>query len=116
MDSLNNLPPFYVGQKVVALSNGLVRRKGKVYTVTMLDKCKCGHIIHLDNITYEPNDMNGKPITKGEKYECNCGDIIVHDGFAKFYSDNFAPIQESPFPSLTYSKVVEKESELISLN
>lgn len=97
MENLNNLPPFYVGQKVVAINPGNWKDangcascgpdKGDVVLVTRLlfDEEWC-------IVTKEFGDDDWYPCSE------------------------FRPLTESPFPSLTMSRVVEKESILISMN
>lgn len=75
---------FKIGQEVVALSDGIIRREGKVYTVTgYYGKCGCGYFINLDN-------LKCSRISKS----CLCGGLCVHDGREAFLEDHFAPLDE----------------------
>ena len=107
-EALNNLPPFYVGQKVVAIfthTQGLFI-KGQIFTVKniFLSKCKC----KAWSITiglYSNNPLK----------ECAYCHTVWSNDFS-FIAERFAPLQELVFPSLTMSRVIEKERELISMN
>ena len=107
-NNLNNLPPFYVGQKVVAVashSQGLFKQ-GQIFTIksVFISKCKCND--WSVTIGYTSNN---------KLKECStCG--AVWDNDFSFSATRFAPLQESVFPSLTMSRVIEKERELISMN
>lgn len=98
MNPLENLPPFYVGQKVVYVFEGnwhdvqtnepaVGPKKGEIVTVTCLL-------------------VDGEWCLKALEYSSD-------DWFPCF---EFKPLQESPFPSLTYERVIEKESVLTSMN
>lgn len=108
------LPPFYIGQRVVALktkgnSLGIFIEKGKEYTVKDIEAlCECG---------YWMVDAGFKAIPNHGGY-CECGkylsnSIIKNQVWISHVL--FAPIQES-FESISYSKVMEKESSAISVN
>lgn len=108
MENLN-LPPFYVGQKVVSLVskdggyNSL--NKGEVYTVLAIER-GCEHCKWVIDI--------GKKQSRGFTECRECGFVInglVHWANAAF----FAPI-ESTFQSITFQEVAEIESKLISIN
>lgn len=102
-----NLPPFYVGQKVVAnrsaTSGKTVVKKGDVFSVLQIKHC-CGSKYIVDV---------GLKLTT-EKY-CQCadcskkrfGDILwcAHFGFS--------PLQEQPAPLLTFTQIKETEKEEI---
>lgn len=110
MNPLENLPPFYVGQKVVSLSNhesGLI--KDKIYTVLAVIKGHCYYTIDigLKNKSYANNLAK---CTCGVTYKTSPSDIWWHS------SARFAPLQESAFPTLTLSRVIEKELQLTSMN
>lgn len=103
---LSNLPPFYIGQKVVANrthSKGKFR-KGDEFIIKGITKKCC--VMCVDIGIASIHDIG----------ECSCGRLFSGHGVYWFGASNFTPSQEQAFPSLTYSKVVEKESELISLN
>lgn len=116
MNPLNNLPPFYIGQKVVYIT-GNYMPKNSTHIVRKCYKAPCGcYKIEIDQ---NPDWTFIEPKYDYIEMKC-CGNVISVMDYNKiqngWYSQSFRPLQESPFPSLTYSKVVEKESELISLN
>lgn len=107
--SLENLPPFYVGQKVVCIKNhssGVVL-KDKTYTVTSVLKICCGFRIGV-----------GIEWNYGTKNVCcsSCTSIRPPDKEWMLSPCLFAPLQESVFPTLTLSRVIEKELQLTSMN
>lgn len=102
-----NLPPFYVGQRVVALKNGFFHIKGEKYTVAEMmfcSSCKVWSVLTSEN-SFEPASI----------YHCDCGanlkSTIYVGGNAKY----FAPIEEN-FQSISIEKVLEKETPLIGVN
>lgn len=97
MQNLNNLPPFYIGQKVVALLNytgksGAAIIKDEIYSVFEITKIKNQWSIKIS--------LNG-----------NYWSIINSQGIIFF-----APAQKETFPIIELSKVIEKEKKLISSN
>lgn len=96
----NNLPPFYVGQRIVALKtslkkDGLQIIKGNHYTVYDVYKCSgCKNwIVELVELRLPPlHNFNIKCCVKS--------DNLTHAGGN---AKNFAPIQEN-FQSITYQK------------
>jgi hypothetical protein len=121
MEHLNNLPRFYKGQKVAYIT-GIVMPKGTVKIVkhVHVDPCGCQSVYFSDEeampiIGYDGDDQEYQYL----KCEA-CGDtyspvphLIDNVGWDV---DSFRPLLESPFPSLTMSRVIEKEKELISMN
>ena len=54
-----------------------------------------------------------------DNLQCHChseGLVRVTNNVRYFAATSFRPIQESIFPSLTMSRVIEKERELVSMN
>lgn len=105
MENLNNLPPFYVGQKLI-YTGWKKELKGTIHIVSELIRqgCGCWHVI-------------SKTLPLGQYnfcYYCSCfvESNCLHNANAK----SFSPLQESPFPSLTMKEVVKEESKLVSLN
>ena len=106
----NNLPPFYVGQKVVALRtspvvNGAQIIKGNTYTVKDIFFCKCGDWI---------------VVVKEVKMDCPkpwtmCCKENYHSSNVAGPSYVFAPIEEN-FQPITLEKVLEQETQFISVN
>jgi len=110
-NNLNNLPPFYVGQKVVYIT-GRNMPKDSIHTVLDVkkDACGCWRIyVGMIGIVYN-----------NSRVKCSvCGIIsLTKDSLDANYiaSTSFRPLQESVFPSLTMSRVIEKECELVSMN
>ena len=108
------ITPFYIGQVVICVkshSEGYVI-KGQKYTVTAvsgLGDCDCPKV--------GVNNIKARWESSVSTCMCTlCSAIYKKPIYKGFAIQLFAPAQESPFPSLTYSKVVEKESELISQN
>jgi hypothetical protein len=112
MDNLKNLPKFYIGQKVVCI----LEMKEDFEPVEIEKGCKSpllNEIYTVRRIRYFGNDFYGiylnEIINPIFEYEEGLDE-------AAFCEDNFIAVLESPFPSLTMSKVIEKESQLISMN
>lgn len=104
MEQNLNLPPFYIGQKVVALAtsqkicdNQVI--KDQVYTVEGCTQCTCGKwVVTLFEL---PNKFPGE-------YKMCCIEKSPRNyagGGAKY----FAPI-ESTFAAITFKEVIEIES------
>ncbi len=103
-NALNNLPPFYVGQKVVSLVNGIKfpeLKKGNTYTVLSIHKFSCG--CHGINV--------GIKITHGSLFIKCCGEstIIPHNGIKYHRSEIFTPLQHAKFPLLKLTRVIEEQ-------
>lgn len=98
---LNNLAPFYVGQKVAGSNlvpvNSRIKR-GEIYTI---------RVVHYSE--------SGNPISPpGAKYwYVGINDWPEHNWLGPHL---FVAIEESFFPSLTMSEVIEKECALVSMN
>jgi len=104
-NNLNNLPPFYVGQKVVCVSSIGPYKKDNIYTIMIFQACKiCGQ----------------KRVGCLKSGKTNCiGGSCVHTevtGYALVYPTRFAPLKEQSFPLIELSKVIEKEKQLVSSN
>lgn len=113
-NNLNNLPPFYIGQKVVYIGTKDKLKKG-IHTILAIYKgnCKC---IDFEVEIELKNDII---IDDATHVKCtDCGEINISSKYRTFTfcSSSFRPLQESVFPSLKLSKVIEKESQLISMN
>ena len=96
-----NLPPFYVGQKVVCINNKPLPNRtnsiaterlveGKEYIVSKIDPVDEYSVVPLPTIS-------------------------VRGVIGFFCVSRFAPIQEN-FQSISLEKILEKETELISSN
>lgn len=114
MNPLENLPPFYVGQKVVAIANYHQLVKDEIYTVRgFISPCKCD-VIEID-LPEKCVKMIYRP--PGYPMKCKaCGTSLKSNGYSHYKPSRFAPLQESAFPTLTLSRVIEKERELVSMN
>jgi hypothetical protein len=103
----NNLPPFYVGQRVVALRSIGCVKKGKEYVVLGLFKCTKCHVWYVQH-------THAKGVVLNDKFPC-CGNPIVTKDYRAASAKHFAPIEEN-FQSITLEKVLEQETKLISVN
>lgn len=97
-----NLPPFYVGQKVVRIRphDFNMVQEGKEYFVTgvMNGLCKCNKWL----ITVGVNNPYGG------SYCTDCGTVTHYHGEMRFCSTGFAHIQSQEFKQVTYSKILEE--------
>lgn len=111
---MENLPPFYVGQKVVRTGptvetkSGRRVTKGSVYTVAFCYCCaSCS--------SWKVGILELPCATPTQKATCHCGckkgNISHYVGSAKF----FAPLLEN-FESVSLSKILEVETKLIGVN
>lgn len=111
--SNNNQPPFYVWQKVVALTTDNItrfRKKGVVYTVLGLDKCSsCGKWAI---------DIGERVHAIYEK--CRCGDIaLVNKNVWHHYADRFAPLNEQHTDitaELANKAITEETPDVVRIN
>ncbi len=85
---MENNPPFYIGQKVVAVvdSKWGYFKKGKIYSVLNIKKCNCGKWTIYIGLSMS-----------GHRQICStCLTIIGYHGGPAFHGANFfAPIQYS---------------------
>jgi hypothetical protein len=108
MENLNNLMPFYIGQKIVCIREIVedwcdeekeAGCKGpildKIYSVRGFSSCGGVYLNEIINPEFEYHDSIGEP---------------------SFEPKIFRPLQESVFPTLKLTRVIEVEKELISLN
>lgn len=102
-----NLPPFYVGQKVVYVATDDLKRiaTGSQWTVIriMLAKCDCW-LIDIGLNTPATGLFCYKHIF-----------IVSSDGTLWSLANHFVPIEQT-FQSISFEKVVEIESPLIGIN
>lgn len=105
-----NLPPFYVGQKVVAIKDSQdgKAKRGIIYTVALCIQCKCG--AWMVGIVELPAEYDSS-------YHNRCLNLYEHTGiYCRFgESKYFAPVQEE-FQSISLEKVIEKEKPLTCAN
>lgn len=111
MSQQENIPPFYVGQRVVAVMNSPrgFFKKGQEFVVQGIHFFKCCHQDWVISIGIDGID----------RYcACACGTRFVFPGsnvFMWHVTSLFAPI-ESQFQSITLEKVLETETPLIGVN
>lgn len=104
-----NLPPFYVGQRVVALNTGITLVKNKVYTITGIYPSDCG---------CQGWDVTVGLLTNQTTHRCDvCGrqGLINRTNQRLYLHSLFAPIEET-FQAITLEKVLENETPLVSAN
>lgn len=102
----NNLPPFYVGQKVVLLVDSINVKKGDVFTVLRCFKHCCVWLVDvglLSPVYANLGCTKCEAVLRLEKGKPLCPESCC-----------FAPI-ESQFQSISFKEVVEIESPLISV-
>lgn len=105
-----NLPPFYVGQKVVAVINHSQGyfKKGDEFIIknVVKNKCACGYC-----------SVDVGIISKLRKTECfDCRVIFNNDGFCLFDPTAFRPLQQSKFPLMTFTQIKQKEQTEILID
>ena len=102
-----NTAPFYIGQKVVCLTNDKVDHvKGSVYVVKELIQCKkC--LSWWVGVVEHPFSMDACKST------CECGKTSRTNIYWRVNAKHFAPVNKS-FESISFTKVLEEE--LVSVN
>jgi hypothetical protein len=103
-NNLKNLPPFYIGQKVVCINanNNFDLIKGEKYTVTNVVKTKC-----CDKWQIEVGIIFNK-------FERKCVACNKKSGtYNTFLSDRFAPLHSAP-AYLTFKELKQNEFERIN--
>lgn len=102
-----NIPPFYIGQRVVVITSTPFLKTGDEYTVQSLyyKSCCKSWTVHV-GIT----DNGAQPYCPIHKTTHGIEGHLVHHN-AKY----FAPI-ESNFEAISYTKVMEEESPLVCVN
>lgn len=115
MEGLNNLPPFYVGQKVVCVRscdstkwgtgdkvNGVV--KGETYTIKAIAPNCCGVGFMVD-------------VGLIPKYDVLCSKCCKNLGKTLWANPKlFAPIEKQNFPLMTFKEIVKKEEEQVLID
>lgn len=105
-----NFPPFYVGQKVVAVANHQKRmfKIGEQFTIMGIvpSRCKCsGWEVDIGIVSNS---------YRGHCTDCN-GFYSTNDLIYWFDAASFVPFHEN-FQSISLEKVLEEETKLISVN
>ncbi len=111
MKDNNNIPPFYPGQKVMAVNTHSQRDfiKGDKFVVSAVYQLSCCKV-WVVQIGLSLGVMRSG-LTK-----CRCGTFFKTGAYNVYDCNMFRPVQEQTFPLMTYAKVMEKEKELISAN
>lgn len=99
-----SLPPFYVGQKVVAITNHPTDAFsiGDEFTVTGVYSSCCGFCI---TIGIESNPYG--------QYCIHCKRMVMKIEENLYDSTRFRPLESAPLPLMTFSQIKEKEKEEI---
>lgn len=110
MKHLNNLPLFYVGQKVVAIKDHSQWsfKKGDEFVVRGIKPKPCGCAGWDINIGIS-NTRDYSTI-----YCSLCGIKRSWDGY--YCASCFAPIQQAKFPLITFEAIKVKEQEQILID
>jgi len=115
-NNLNNLPPFYIGQKVIYIT-GTNMPKDSIHTVSGLHKSDCG--CYVIQINGQPPKVEIGDISN-PNWKCKqCGKQYKKTNencFRRWLASSFRPLQEETFPLIELSKVIEKEKQLVSSN
>lgn len=112
-----NLPPFYIGQKVVYIT-GKSMPKNSIHTVTGIIQSSCGcWDISINGI---PFDKQEKP-SLSNSFVCSvCLKIINRgnpvDELKGWSVESFRPLQQTKFPLMTFYQIKEKETTEILIN
>lgn len=100
---LNNLPPFYVGQKIVSLINAsnLGIKKGDEFEVKRIQKACCKDYDYLVDIGI---------FVKHHYSQCHkCNTTFDKTGVIWLNRKLFAPLQQQKFPLIKLSQIKENE-------
>lgn len=103
------IPPFYVGQEVVANCNHEAFKKGQEFIIRSIRKNCCGYVVTIGIKIPEPFDK--------EYQNCSiCNKLYPTKGIDwEFRADRFSPkIEISKFISM--KELAEKQLELIGAN
>ncbi len=104
-----NLPPFYVGQKVVYIT-GINAPKDSIHIVKDIWLNDCGKCWVID-IGIIINPHHGKY----GKFQCsNCREVYMTTCKDGWMATSFRPLEQLKFPLMKYTKVIEEQ--LISEN
>jgi hypothetical protein len=108
MENLNNLPPFYVGQKVVYIS-GVNMPKYSRHIVLDIIKwpCGCWYI-----------DVGQKVSNVAVNARCLEHDarMMVNNDVKYFLASSFRQEEKQTYPLIELKKVIEKEKVLLCSN
>jgi len=106
-----NLPPFYIGQKVVYIT-GLNMPKNSIHVVRNMIKQTCGCWTLVIDV---------KAPTEGIHHACMCADcggyFTSNTTFLAWNPNSFRAIQEAKPPILTFKQIQKvEEEEVLILN
>lgn len=104
-----NLPPFYISQRVVCVKSSNWIKEGNIYFVKGLFFLSCCKIWMIN--VGVANTINGKRYCQKHNKHYNAG----NDKFIEHNANKFVPIEEN-FQSISLEKVLENETNLISVN
>lgn len=106
---MKNIPPFYVGQKVVYIT-GICMPKNTI--------CKVSYICREDCGCWVMGVNNETPSSANIIMRCNlCGCITIPKANHAFDCNSFRPLQELKAQMLTFEKIKEEEKEeILTLN
>lgn len=110
MEHLNNLPPFYIGQKVVYIT-GKNMPKGTIDTIIDIKPnwCSCCPYVLLLKDNKVDDDFRD---CSNVECEC-CGEIVPLEKHLTirffWFSTSFRPLQEQTFPLISMKKVLEEQ-------
>ncbi len=96
-----NLPPFYVGQKVVYIT-GINMPKDSVHTVLGIIHHPCGCYSIDIGRRYSNTHKRSSCFTHQHAF------VTINNNIRYVMATSFRPLQEQTFPLLTYSKVLEE--------
>lgn len=113
MENKLNLPPFYIGQRVVYIT-GKNMPKDSVHTVSAINQAWCG----CWEIAINGESLKIKKSNKPMIRCVGCEKRRVSEGFVydNWLASSFRPLQQTSFPLMTFSKIVEKEKEEVLIN
>ena len=103
-----NLPPFYIGQKVVYIT-GIAMPKYSIHRVLGLCQFSCG--CWCVDVGMPPVG-NFSLIVCSEHPENN----LPINGKEWFWASSFRPTEEKPFPLMTFTQIKEKEQTEVLIN
>lgn len=108
MNLQDHIPPFYLGQEIIAIAtheNNNYKRN-ETFIVRQIKYCSCGCKNWVIDIGI---------VTEFKHMQCCISDrVYENDNF--YLAINFRPIQKMRFTPISYKKVIAIESELISIN
>lgn len=105
-NNLNNLPPFYIGQKVIYIT-GISMPKNSTHVVSDVWQEPCGcWAIYINNqkVEFVPKEYTNCVCQFCNRITPNIGKIKDNCWLAA----SFRPLIEQTFPLIKYSKILEE--------